>query len=92
MQPVLAGTTRTMATERFKRFKERTGYTQEKLADMFGVDPVSIRNWLGGRSEMHPRSLQTLLRLEADFLSGPQSPLSPAGRKAFTEGRHAKSA
>lgn len=74
-------------SERLKRFKERTGYTQEKLADLFDVDPVSVRNWLGGRSEMHPRSLQTLLRLESDFLCGSQSPLSPAGRKAFTEGQ-----
>lgn len=80
------------SSERLKRYKERTGLTTDNLAEKFDVDPASIRNWLAGRSEMRPDFLQTLLRFEMDYLCGPQSPLSPAGRRAFAEGRHAKSA
>lgn len=80
------------SSERMRRFKERTGYGHDKLAEMFGVEPQSIMNWIAGRNEMRATMLQTLMRLECDFLCGPQSPLSPTGRKAFTEGRHAKSA
>lgn len=79
-------------TERLKRYKERTGFTQDQLAAMFDVDPCSIRNWLAGRNEMNGDCLKTLLRFEADFLASPMSSLSTAGRIAFTEGRHVKSA
>lgn len=80
------------SSERFRRFKERTGYSADKLAEIFDVDPCSIRNWLSGRSEMRREYLQTLLRLECDYLAGPQSPLSPEAREAFVEGRHGQPA
>ena len=76
------------SSERLQRFKARTKYTQDELAERFGVDPVSIRHWLSGAHEMRPEHLQKLLRMEADFLCGTESPLSPAGKKAFVEGRH----
>lgn len=73
-------------SERLRRFKERTGMTQDQLAEKFDVDPVSIRNWLAGRSQMRLESLQKLLRFEADYLCGPHSPLDPEAKIAFVGG------
>lgn len=74
------------SSERLKRFKQRTGYTHAKLAEMFDVDDNSIQRWISGMNQMRPEHLQTLLRLEADFLCGEKSPLSPAGKTAFQAG------
>lgn len=69
---------------RFQRYKKKTGYTNDQLAEQFGVSPVTIINWLYAKSQMSPDCLQTLGRFEEE-LNRPPKP-------AFTEGRHAKSA
>lgn len=55
------------ANERFRRFKEWTGWSRTKCAEIFGVTEMTISCWCSGRQSPARDCLQTLLRLELEL-------------------------
>lgn len=74
-------------TERFKRFKDRTGMTFSQLADIFGVGMSCVQQWYGDRNGMSVDCHRTLLRLERDNLAKLSPKLSRETVAAFNAGR-----
>ena len=71
-----------MLGDRLKEFRRQTGLTQEALADLVGVHPLTISHFECGRVEP---SLDTLRRLAAalgvqpgDLLNQPDAPAEGA--------------
>ena len=44
-----------------KALREKAGYSQEQVAMLLGVSPVSIQNWESGKPMRYPKLLKDLL-------------------------------
>ncbi|MEV6446353.1 helix-turn-helix transcriptional regulator [Amycolatopsis sp. NPDC051716] len=74
------------------RARKAAGFTQETLAEQFGIDPTSVRNWESGRSEpsahrraklskllrVTPARLEELLLNQPLTLPGAEAPAPPS--------------
>jgi transcriptional regulator with XRE-family HTH domain len=82
-----------MFSLRLRELREKTGYSQNSLADAFGVPQSTIENWETGKREPNYATLQRLAEffcVSVDYLLG-RNPLNEAdiaGRTAEDKGRN----